>query len=625
MTLITIWICAVILFLALLLSLAFQPKLLTRITGLLLLFVGLSGILLYGYGYSVLCENIPQAVARTLFSVFCMFLGRNEISAVSSVPLLKTPAMQVYLYVTHLLALYCTASAVVASVGTRLLRTLRLMLARRGDLHLIYGDGENAVAFGEKLLQQKKGFVVFVDTGSAAAADSKILRMGSLLLTDAKAKKPDAAFLKKLGLRQGSRRLTLYCLDEDAAGNLRYAQCMQDALGQAEIRPEQTRLVILLEEEALGASLQAAAGAERGGYGSVLAMEPAELAARLLIKTCPPWETLSFDEKGRAREDFEALIVGFGKTGQAVLRSLVMNGQFAGSRFHATVLARDFSLRSGSFFTRYPGLREAYPIDFIEEDARSIAVYERLSAGPRHWNYVVVCTGDRKENAEIAEELTRFLTDRGLRAPVLQCSTQGVLRCGDRDAVSLYTPELLCGGELDAMAAVINHRYHAAEGRPVSADWAACDYFSRMSCRASADYLDAFLAAAGTDRQAVLQGAWPPEAERLETLSQTEHLRWCAFHYAMGWQSMPASVFDMRAEQFRREAEQTGAGSVRISKAPEQRFHACLIPWEELDELAEREYAVTGKRPDYKQMDRDNVCAIPAMLRAAEAEGGGQL
>lgn len=629
MTFILICVLTVILLLALLLSLGLQPRSVTRITGYLLLFAAGSGILLYGYGYSVLFDDLPQAVIRTLFSVFCMFLGRNEISAISAAPLLKSPGMQLFLYAVHLLALYCTASAVAATIGVRLIRILRLLLVRRGNLHLIYGTGEDAVAFGEKLLQRKEGYVLFADAGGGAVQEGKILRMGSLLFTGEEAGTPSTAFLKKLGMKPGKRRLTLYCLADKPADNYRYAEAMRVALRQAEILPEQIGLVILLEEEDLGASLQAVGGGGEGayGYGSVFTVERAELLARLMIKMIPPFRTLSFDENAQAEEDFEALIVGFGRTGQAVLRSLIRNGQFEGSSFHATVLSRDHRQQSGSFFSRYPGLCQAYRVDFLDADARSVAVYEHLTAQFRHLNYVVVCTGDEKENGEIAEELSRFLADRGIQPPILLCSARGVSQITDRGSPSgftgLFAPEVLCSGGLDAMAAVINHRYHAAEGRSVSADWAACDYFSRMSCRASADFLDAYLYAAGTDRGTVLREGWQPEAETFETLSRTEHLRWCAFHYAMGWQPMPESVFEERADCFRLQVRQAGTGSIRITKDPERKLHACLIPWEELDDLADRELAVTGKRPDYKEMDRNNLRTIPEMLRAEQALKGG--
>ena len=76
----------VALMLALTLSLGLQSKTMKRLTGILLLFTGVSGVFLYGYGYTRLFGSVLQALIRTLFSVFCMFLGRNEIGAISAVP-----------------------------------------------------------------------------------------------------------------------------------------------------------------------------------------------------------------------------------------------------------------------------------------------------------------------------------------------------------------------------------------------------------------------------------------------------------------------------------------------------------------------------------------------------------
>ena len=48
----------------------------------------------------------------------------------------------------------------------------------------------------------------------------------------------------------------------------------------------------------------------------------------------------------------------------------------------------------------------------------------------------------------------------------------------------------------------------------------------------------------------------------------------------------------------------------------QDRTHACLIGWEELDALSQRESRLTGKELDYKAMDADNVRLIPELLRA---------
>ena len=75
MILVFVYLLATVLFLALLLSLGVQPKLITRLTGVILFVTGVLGTALYGYAYSVLFPSVPQAVIRTLFSVFCMFLS----------------------------------------------------------------------------------------------------------------------------------------------------------------------------------------------------------------------------------------------------------------------------------------------------------------------------------------------------------------------------------------------------------------------------------------------------------------------------------------------------------------------------------------------------------------------
>lgn len=46
--------------------------------------------------------------------------------------------------------------------------------------------------------------------------------------------------------------------------------------------------------------------------------------------------------------------------------------------------------------------------------------------------------------------------------------------------------------------------------------------------------------------------------------------------------------------------------------------HACLTPWEALGDLSGRENRVTGGDVDYKALDRNNVLAVPELLRQAE-------
>ena len=66
-----------------------------------------------------------------------------------------------------------------------------------------------------------------------------------------------------------------------------------------------------------------------------------------------------------------------------------------------------------------------------------------------------------------------------------------------------------------------------------------------------------------------------------------------------------------------KETTEKGSSSVSLTKDTEKRLHACLIPWEELDDLSEKVSDITGRKMDYKQMDRNNVLAMRDVLSAA--------
>ena len=113
---------------------------------------------------------------------------------------------------------------------------------------------------------------------------------------------------------------------------------------------------------------------------------------------------------------------------------------------------------------------------------------------------------------------------------------------------------------------------------------------------------------------------WRPDDEKLRVLGETEHLRWCAFHYCMGYRTMPREIFDNKAEHYQECAAKGIPCSNRIAKDAEKRMHACLIPNEELDDLSRREKEATGRDVDYRQMDINNILIIPQILNAQKEE-----
>ena len=79
---------------------------------------------------------------------------------------------------------------------------------------------------------------------------------------------------------------------------------------------------------------------------------------------------------------------------------------------------------------------------------------------------------------------------------------------------------------------------------------------------------------------------------------------------------MSKEEFEANARVWRQCRAEGKACGIKIAKNSRARTHACLIPWEELDEPSDRENAITGRNVDYKQIDIDNVLTMPKILKA---------
>lgn len=613
-----------VLFVGMILLLATKAKVAGKITGTLIVIVALGGLLIYGYGYAMTVDNLALAVIRGILSVCGMFLGKNELSAISDAPLMQEQWMLLTFWLLHLLAFYMTAGAAIVSVGAEALKKLRLWMARRGQMNLIYGVNADSLELGKELVLNKNSVVIFVDGKPDASLAATATAAGCVVRSDGAALSADPKFLRGIGIGP-KRHVTIYALSKDSTANLGFAQTCLKSFQVRQLPAHQLRLVILGQEDTAISQLQVTENTY--GYGFVSAVNEADLAARLLVRSYPPCDCIRFDENCAATEDFEALIVGFGKMGQAVLKRIVMNARFEGSRFRAAVFAPDCQHVTGYFSCHYEALLANYDITFQPCDARSRQMFDYLRSRGKYLKYVAICTGNDKLNHEIAGELTAYFRQMGIRVPVYACSYHGVKSYGtDGEVVrthKLYRAELLSQDCLDRMAMVINQSYHAGSGRTALENWMVCDYFSRQSCRASADFMGAMLRAAGkTDSEA--QEDWNFTPKQLENLSRTEHHRWCAFHYCMGFSPMTQEEFDARSAEYRRQLATDGKATIRIAKNLPGLTHACLTDWDGLKELDRKEKAVTGKPVDYQYLDSQNVLAVPELLRAAgNVERGG--
>ena len=587
-----------------------------RMTVIACIAAAVSGMLIYGYGYIAGGDHPLPALLRAVFSTCRLFIGDSDYGEVCGQPLFNESWMTILVWGTHLLAFYATVSAAISVIGTKFLKKLGLRFGKSGEISIIYGINADSLELAGELEQVKGNRVVLVDRNSAAEAFAAS-ESGFVLRFDSEATEGSVKFLRSVGAVRKGVAVSVYAISKDYRENWEFARNLQESLKERAVSPERTSLTILAKEDASVLALQNHGDAY--GYGFVTVFQEQSLAARLLIQKYPPCDYIAFDTDGKAAEDFHVLMVGFGRIGQENLKQLIMNGQFEGSRFRASVFAPDCEATSGFFLRQYPGILNNYDISFHPYDGRSVQLYDYLEANKDSIRYVVVNTGSAKLNGEIAEELAAALPGMGNQAPVIQCSYQEIIRkygdsAGDK-ITGIYTNTVPAMHGLDTLAMLVNRQYQGAGSQGALRDWMKCDYFSRMSCRAFADFVGAYLHMMGKTEEDILSGDWLPRGALLENMSKTEHLRWCAFHYCMGFSPMSQEEYDAREKQYFFQKENQISPLIRVGKNMAGKTHACLVDWDELDVLSRRESGVSGKSVDYKQYDTDNILVIPELLR----------
>lgn len=607
---------SIIIFAALAINLALKPSYSARLTSTLIMITIVGGSIIYGLGYTSATGDVAISLVRTPFSVMGMFLGKNDLSAIAQSPVVLNPLGIFAFWLLHLLAFYSTASAAIVTVGAEGLRRLRLFLALNGDLTIIYGITPKSIQLGKECNDRNGTAVVFIDEADSAGLTAEIINMGMAVLTGAGAVSCDKVTMRRLRVRS-RKRIEIYALHPERSKDLFFAIALKDAFEAANIDPHKTSIALPGTEDIAAAMLQLSP--DGYGFGFVQVYSAADLAARAMIRLCPPWNFLSFDEKGRAEQDFDCIVIGFGDTGQAALRYLIMNGQFVGSTFHAAVFSTNIDNEAGFLLTECPSILGHYDIDFYKKDGRSREFYEYVEKRLNTLKYIAVCTGNNEMNTELTDNLLLYLKRKqSEHICVVQVTSDGVCYqetvASDIVGKQVLTLDMLSAEKADREGILLNATYDPSD-RTAWDKWVSCDSFSKMSSRASAEFIPALIKASGFSEEEIMQEGWDPGEEKLRILGETEHLRWCAFHYTMGYRTMTDQEFDRRVKEYEEHIRSGRPGRYRITKDTQNRLHACLIPNDELDGLSEKESRVTGKKVDYRKADINNILTIPQILK----------
>lgn len=555
-------------------------------------------------------------VISSVMDVGWMFQGRGNVGAFFRLPEAKDPLFVFVFWFLHIVAFLTAVSALLIRFGDNLLRWVRTK-TQVSCVDLVFGINADSLAFSRNIANTGNNMLVYVDSVVSEDYEATIQNLGGLIYSNADALKATASFLKEIYIGKKNMRLRLYALSHDYDKNIQYARMMSATLEKEGIPPEQTELVLLGTDEEKGMLFQFSK--KQYGYGSVVSFDEYEMSARLLINKYPLCNFINFDENGRTNEDIEVLIGGFGRIGHEVLRKVLANGRFEGSKLTIRIFDPKHGDRTGFAKSQYP-LMFAPPshsnidIGFEAHDVRSDECFDFLKEHASKLKYIVICLEDRENARNIAIRMADRLHAIGHPRNVYTCDSKGI-RCYSHSAqeceeYSIYDSDILCSDELDRYAMELHHYYSKEKGNSLAEDWKQCGYFHRMSSRASVDYLIPLLR-----KITAMNNADTLTPEQKENLAKCEHLRWCAFHYTFGYDVMGIEEFIERLKKQQAEIQEQGKSGITPRQAPEARKHVCLVSWDKLDDISQAENSVTHGHRDFKQNDRDNIDVIMELIQ----------
>ena len=272
-------ILSTLVFFAMILALVLKPTAARRLSTVFMTIGVIGGLLIYGIGYTEAFQgDLAMTVIRTPMTVIRMFIGVNDLDTIKNTAPVSTRTGLSVFWTVHLMAFYSMASAAMYTIGAGVLRYLRFVLARHGDLTVIYGINDKSVMLGHQCIERGKTSVVFIAESADEATVNDLNTAGMSVLTGNAAVQCEQSVIRKLRIRK--RRLTVYALDRAEDENLFYALRLKAALEKAGVPVKNTQITLPGAEDILAPMLQASEAAY--GFGYVNVYDAADLAARAL-------------------------------------------------------------------------------------------------------------------------------------------------------------------------------------------------------------------------------------------------------------------------------------------------------------------------------------------------------
>ena len=611
------------------------------------------GFLLYTAGYLSSGTGIIEtllASLRGLFSAARMLSMNDDYGVLTDIQgtqwLTENIWAKILLWLCYISALIILQTALIALFGRKLIDRFRLRFGLHREVYIIKGSGKNAVLLGENIAtgdavrkrpDNNRLIVFLIDEDDDEKKTCEITsRFGGIV--QALDRNNDLlSRVRKIGLKKEKKHKKSFniilmpddvSLSDDTRRIAEYAK-------ENDIPHDKLDIFVLTssqwDREEIEAITQEKGDDNKRKYPyTIHIVNEADIITRQMVERHPPFKCVDFSEKAEAARNFTVMILGFGTVGQHAFLRLMMNGQFSGSRMRAIVVDKDMDNVRDCFLHRYPGLELCCNIEFKNFDVRCEEFFKLLNETD-NVDYVVIALSNDEINKQTALDIRLNYERKNIKTfpfiAVLEKNRSP--RNAEKDnrififgcCEEVYKESVIIRAEADRMAKAVNDVYKEMYG---GQPWHELDWFLQESNRAAADFIPAMLSLAKREeRDTIEENILTGDSSLAEILAQTEHLRWNAFHAAMGY--LPIGLEEMRRRFEKYDGEKNSRENFdycrRDSKA---RLHACLVPWDELDkvnevyrELARRAGSLKEQKRDFKENDRDIIRNIPLFLKKA--------
>ena len=603
-------------------------------------FAVIVGFSLYTYSYLVSDAEITDilfASLRGIYSTARMFFINDDFGVLGDTPgtqwLADNIWAQILLWLCYLSALVVIQATLFALFGRKLVERFRLRFGLHREVYIIKGGDKYALMLGENIVTHdnphqrpdEKRLVVFLineDEDERKTHEKAAHFDGVVKVIDRK--KDLQYYLNKAGMGKRRCRKTKYniILAPDNVSMHDNALAIAEYANKNKVENNKLDIYVFVSSEWDRKQIEAITrkgikNSKRTYPYTFHIVSEVDLLIRQMIENHPPYKCRTLALKnGKATKNFTVMILGFGEIGEHALLRLVMNGQFVGSHMRAIIVEKNTEELKDCFLHRYPGIHLSCEMDFRNFDVQCKSFFNLLDE-VADVDYIVIALNSSELNKQTALNVRLHYERKDVeKCPFIAISEkngcsyekrleENIFVFGCRE--DIYKESVIIREEIDRMAKEVNVGYSVDNSNSIT-EWHELDWFSKESNRASADFMPAILKIAGIDEITEISKEIFAEfiSTHLEFLAQTEHLRWNAFHVAMGW--YPRSIEEMR----RCFADTKDLELCRKNFTTKQ--HVCLTTWDGLDEVSTAYSQMAQEEFDFKEYDRSIIRSIPAYL-----------